>query len=124
MVISTILKSSVWLWIALGEFLIIIIVIIKLKWLKSKTENSNLSKKKIKEFQKTDIDMENLMYSINFSQSLFKELSKKCHPDKFTNDSQRQIADKLFQEISSNRRNYQKLMELKQRAMDELNIKL
>lgn len=124
MVISIILKSSVWFWIAFGEFLIIIILITKIKWLKSKTENSNISKKKIKKFQKTDIDMENLMYSINSSQSLFKELSKKCHPDKFTNDSQRQIAEKLYQEITSNRRNYQKLMELKQRAMDELNIKL
>jgi len=106
-IFSTIIKSSIWFWIALLEFVIIIIVIIKIKWLRLKTEMSEVSKKKIKEFQKTEIDMDNLMYSINSSKSLYKELSKKCHPDKFTKDSQRKIANNLFQEISSNKRNYQ-----------------
>ena len=123
MLISTILKSSTWFWVALLEFLIIVILIIKFNWLRSRTEISDLSKKKIKEFQKTEIDMDNLMSSINYSKNLYNELSKKCHPDKFTKDSQRKIADKLFQEISTNKRNYQKLLELKQRAIDELNLK-
>jgi len=123
MFITGLLKSPFWFWLALFEFLTIIIIIIRHRWLRSKFNEKNLSKDKIREFQKSEIDMDNLMYSINSSQSLFKELSKKCHPDKFTNDSQRKIADKLFQEITLNKRNYQRLCELKQKVTDELNLK-
>ena len=66
--------------------------------------------------------MNNLMDSIHNSRNLYKELSKKCHPDRFINDPKQKIAEEIFQEISENERNFEKLSLLKQRAINELNL--
>ena len=66
--------------------------------------------------------MNNLMDSIHNSRNLYKELSKKCHPDRFINDPKQKIAEEIFQEISENERNFEKLSLLKLRAINELNI--
>ena len=46
--------------------------------------------------------MNNLMDSIHNSRNLYKELSKKCHPDRFINDPKQKIAEEIFQDYINN----------------------
>lgn len=115
-------QSSIWIWLALIEFLIILFLIFKLKRVNNNLAFNDVTKKDIKKSQKTDIDMDNLMNSINGSRDLYKTLSKKCHPDRFVNTEQQGLAEKIFQEISKNKRDFGKLNELKSKAEKELNI--
>lgn len=114
--------NSVWFWIAIIELLIIILLIYKLKSKKKVHELSDLETKNIINSKKNNIDMDNLMNSIHNSRTLYKELSKKCHPDRFINDPKQKIAEEIFQEITKNERNFEKLNSLKIRATNELNI--
>lgn len=66
--------------------------------------------------------MENLMDSINGARTLYKELSRKCHPDRFVNTPKEKIAQEIFQEITKNQRNFEKLKLLKEKAINSLNI--
>ncbi|HEY9169197.1 MAG TPA: molecular chaperone DnaJ [Lutibacter sp.] len=116
--------TSIWFWISLVEFLIIIFFIIKLLKKKNNLAFSDLSKEQLKKAQSTNVDMDNLMNSINGSKELYKTLSKTCHPDRFINSDKQNLAENIFQEISKNKRNYNKLIALKQRAINELNINL
>jgi len=121
--ITTIFHLSIWFWIAIAEFIILVFVVFRLRKIKPKLDFSHISKKEIKKMRKNEIDMDNLMESINSSKRLFHEMSRKCHPDNFNRNDQKKIAEQLFQEISSNKRDYHKLLELKHKAVAELNIK-
>ena len=73
--------------------------------------------------KKIEIDFSNLVTSAFHSDELYDELKKKCHPDRFPNDCQKNIiANDIFQELSRSRNDYGKLIELKNRAVDELGI--
>jgi len=112
-----------WLMISIVEFISIIILLIKLIIAKKKV---CVKKNKIETFEKPihqDIDMDNLMNSISFSRGLYLELSKKCHPDKFQDKKMKSKAERLFQKITINKRNYNELTALKELAVKELNIK-
>lgn len=109
-------------WIALIELIVIIFLLYKLKSKKEINELSDLETKNIKDSKNNTIDMDNLMNSIHNSRTLYKELSKKCHPDRFINDIKQKNAEEIFQEITKNERNYEKLSLLKLRAENELNI--
>jgi hypothetical protein len=76
----------------------------------------------IKGSRKNDINMDNLMNNIHNSRLLYKELSRKCHPERFVNDPKQKIAEEIFQEISKNERNHKELSLLKLRAINELNL--
>ena len=74
--------------------------------------------------KETEIDMDSLMDSIHKSRDLYKKLSSKCHPDRFTDKEFSEKAEIIFQEITRNKRNYKKLLELKEIAQSQLNITL
>lgn len=114
--------NSFWFWIALVELIIIILLIVKLKNKKAIIDLDDVSKEKMKSAKSANIDMDDLMNSINNSKEIYKELSKKCHPDRFVNTEKQDLAEEIFQEISKNKRNYSALQELKKRAFKELNI--
>jgi len=112
---------SIWLWIALLEFLIITWLLIKLYRKKEgKLDLSDLKKSDLK--STNNVNMNDLMSSIHKSRELYKELSRKCHPDRFVNTPLQGIAEELFQEISRNKRNYMELMKIKEIAKDKLNL--
>lgn len=115
-------STSIWLWIALIELIIIGFLLYKIKVKKTILPLSEMLKNKIKESQKVDIDMNNVMNSINGSRDLYKELSKVCHPDNFINTNKQELAEKLFKEITKNKRNFKGLVELKNEARENLNI--
>lgn len=115
---------SIWFWIALTELIIVIFLILKLNKKHRNLKFRDIPKDKLKNASKSDVDMDNLMNSINGSKKLYKELSRTCHPDCFINSVKQKIAEEIFQEISKNKRDFKKLTELKQRAIKELNINL
>lgn len=112
---------SIWFWIAIIEFILLVWLLLKLQ--KQKRQKLDLSNVKKSDLNKSkDIDMDNLMYSIHHSRELYKELSKNCHPDRFVNTLLQPIAEEIFQRISSNKRNYKQLLDLKEEAINKLNI--
>lgn len=113
---------SKWFWIALIELVIITFLIFKLNKKGGDLKFGDLSKDKKRTAKKADVDMDNLMNSINGSKDLYKQLSRDCHPDRFINSDKQKIAEVIFQDISKNKRDFKKLTELKERAKIELNI--
>ena len=114
--------SPIYFWIALGELIIITFLLLNSKKKQKDLKFGDLSKHKLRNAKKSDIDLNNLMNSINGAKDLYKELSRTCHPDRFINSDKQKIAEDIFQNISKNRRDFKKLIELKQRAKIELNI--
>ena len=71
----------------------------------------------IKRIKSEQLDMQDLFSNINNRsevESLYKELCKLSHPDKFDKEPEKkEIAKELFAQIQKNRNNYNQLMELK-----------
>lgn len=113
---------SYWFWIALFEFFIILLFLFNRRKRNKNLEFSGVSKKDIMEDKNKKIDMGNLMNSINGSKDLYKKLSRACHPDRFINSDKQKIAEKIFQQITKNKRDFKKLEEIKELVKKELNI--
>jgi hypothetical protein len=120
--VSTGWTDSIFFWIAIIEFFLILFLIWKLNGKKRPSHFSDVPKDKLKKAKKTEINMANLMDSINGSRELYVELSRVCHPDRFINTDKQEIASEIFKEISKNKRNYEKLLALKEKAITELNV--
>ncbi len=114
---------NIWHYIAFGEFLIILSLVFYIIYLKRRQTLSKFEKE-ILEAKNTDIDMDDLMLSINKSRELYKELSRKCHPDQHMNSEFQKEIEELFQEITKNKRNFQELVKLKDIAANKYNIKM
>ncbi|HEY9167979.1 MAG TPA: J domain-containing protein [Lutibacter sp.] len=111
-------KHSLWFDITATLIVgIIILLIIKKKRVKSQP-NELLQKAK-----KNPVNMDNLMLSINNSKMLYKELSKKCHPDNFVNTDKYIIAEEIFKEISAYKRDFTALQNIKGRAEVSLGVR-
>ena len=71
----------------------------------------------IERIKAEQLDMQNLFSNINNRsevETLYKELCKLSHPDKFDKEpARKEIAKELFAQIQTNRNNYNQLMELK-----------
>lgn len=116
-------NTNTWEYIAITELVIILILIAFVVHLRNKSNLKNKIKNSIK--QQGGVDANEVMKDIWLSKGSYDELKKKCHPDRFVGDENKQrIANEIFQEITKNKNNYQKLQELKQRAINELNIKI
>lgn len=112
---------SVWFYIALIEFGILLIFIRRL-FKQNKPDSSK--KQQIKNTIKGNIDFQNIINSSFHATELYNELKIKCHPDCFIGNKEKmEIANQLFQEITKNKTNYNRLYELKQQSQNQLNIK-
>jgi hypothetical protein len=113
---------NIGMWIAIAEFLFIIYLLFKYQ----KEISKHSSKSKLKdEAMKGDVDFENIINSSFNSTQLYDELKVKCHPDRFISDEEKnKIANSLSKELSKNKTNFKKLLELKQEAEQKLNINL
>ncbi|MCE1169033.1 MAG: molecular chaperone DnaJ [Sphingobacteriia bacterium] len=112
-------RTNWWMWLATFELGIIVYLILKNK-LKSK-----IAKKKQfrSEALRQDIDFNNIINSSFNSLKLYDELKTRCHPDRFPTDEEKNlIAENLFQEISKNKMNIKRLLELKEEAIQKLKI--
>lgn len=108
-----------WFWVSILQFIFIVYLL-----LSKKNELKVNRKQKFKsESLKQNIDFDNIINSSFHSISLYDELKVKCHPDRFTTDKGKNaIAESLFQEITKNKTNVKKLLELKEEAKNKLNI--
>lgn len=98
-------STSWWFYVSVLLF----IYILFLKYVnKLKPKNS-----KLQEVKNKDINMDDLMTNINGSRDLYKNMSRKYHPDRFIGDINHSKVEELFKEISKNKRNVQKLNEIK-----------
>lgn len=117
-------ESSIWKYVSLVQFGVIAYLAYKLYRKKPEIQFKNVNRETVKEAASKELDMENVINSINKAKPLFKELSKKCHPDKFTNSDKHDSALQIYQKITTNKRNYSKLLDLKVLAEEELDIKI
>lgn len=112
--------SNIWMWVAIGEFAIIIGLLIKRKYSRKERSKNHLKRESIKQ----KVDFNNIINSSFHSEELYNVLKVKCHPDRFaTNAELNEIAEKLYQEITKNKTNLKRLEELKTEAKRKLNIK-
>jgi len=110
--------SQFWMWLAIFE-LVVIVVLLLLKLRTPETAKGRFKTESIKE----EIDFNNIINSSFNSTQLYDELKKTCHPDRFPNDKEKnEIALHIFQEISKNKTNVKRLLELKEEARQTLNI--
>jgi hypothetical protein len=108
-----------WFWIAIAEFGIIAYFVLKSKLNRSRSLKQKLKKESLDR----EIDFDNIINSSFNSNEIYDELKVRCHPDRFPNDKDKnEAADKLFQEITKNKNNVKRLLELKKEAKQKLNI--
>lgn len=113
--------TNVWIWIAIGEFVIIVGLLLA----RSLKKKPNAKQKFKKEALAHEVDFNNIINSSFHSTELYDILKDKCHPDRFpANPELNEIAEKLFQEITRNKANLKRLEELKIEAQYKLNIKI
>ena len=108
-----------WMWIAIAEFVILLILVLSIK---SLPKNERLQRFK-NESMNHEIDFNNTISSAFHAEELYDELKVKCHPDRFPmNPEKSRTAEMFFQEITKNKHNMKRLLELKEQAKHELNI--
>ena len=120
-----ILFKNVWFWIAIAEFIaIVMIIIILFSSRQSKPSKKQMIRDNV--MKEGDVDFGQTIktaFDVKKAQALYDVLKKRCHPDIFSPDAEKvAIADDLFQEITKNKNNYKKLLELKEIAKEKLNI--
>ncbi|TYC14759.1 molecular chaperone DnaJ [Bizionia gelidisalsuginis] len=111
--------SNLWMWIAIGEFTMIIGFIIAIRLKRKPNAKKQFKDKSLAQ----EVDFNNIINSSFHSIELYDILKVKCHPDRFPTDPKlNEIADKLFQEITRSKTNVKRLQELKIEAQHKLNI--
>ena len=109
-----------WMIIAIVEFVIVIFLLL------SKVKRND-DKRRAKEqvMAEGDIDIGPIIASFFGAESLYKELVRQCHPDKFVGDEEKQaIAKDLAARLGENKHELKKLNELKKEAIEKLNINI
>lgn len=112
-------QTNWWQWIAIFEFVFIIFFLIK----QINKPKDAIKQKFKKDSLEQEIDFNNIIDSSFNSKQLYDELKVKCHPDLFPTDKEKNlIAENLFQEITKNKNNAKRLIELKEEAIQKLSI--
>lgn len=91
------------------------------RFLKSLFGNSQADRIR-KEILSERIDFENVVSSSLLAKGLYDELKKVCHPDRFHNERDINKATELFQQITQNKGDFNKLLSLKEQVYNELPI--
>lgn len=121
-IIVEILSSCrAWQVVSFAEFTIIVFLLIKIGKIK-KNKIVDYEEQILRDGKKKDINMENLMNSIYKSKPLYNSLIRKCHPDRFTDPELNKKATEITKSIVESESNYDKLIEIKINAENELNI--
>ena len=102
--------------------ILIIAILFYLLLRKRKKDKIDLTEKDriVSEILESKIDFQNIFKSSFEATSLYNQLKVLYHPDKFITAEKKEVATKLFQEITSNKYDYKKLIEIKQIAENEL----
>lgn len=108
--------------IILNVYFLIIVNSLKKK-LKKNIISHQFEETIIKEGKDAKVSMDNVLNSIYKSKSLYDSLIRKVHPNRFAPDEAlMKIADEIAAEITQNKNNYDKLLELQAIATEKLGI--
>ncbi len=119
---NQIINNNVWFWISIIEFIIILVLMFISS--RKKFKKSKFKRDKVIAL-KEDIDFSNIINSSFNSKVLYDELIRKCHPDKFVeNEEKNKMAVLISQEITKNKNDVKRLLELKELAIKQLNINI
>lgn len=109
-----------WMVVAIAEFVLIICVLFAHR-------NKASKKRDIKRLvrKEGDINFANVIASSFGAEALYKELIRKCHPDRFAPDANKvAIANDITERLGKYKHDLNKLKELKQEAIHKLNINI
>ncbi len=117
-------KSLPNLAVIIGICVAVGMVIILLVWLYWK--HIVLEKTKLKKYvlMSTDVDFSNVIDSSFQAKPLYDSLKIKCHPDRFLDEQEKLVATEIFSLLVKYQYDYKVLLELRERAIQNLNIKL
>lgn len=111
---------NVWMIVALAELVIIIGLLLSRN--KNNDKRAELKRKILAE---GDLDIGNTMNSMFNAEPLYKELIRKCHPDRFAPDEEKMaIASEMSMRITKNKHDRKSLEALRQEAANKLNINI
>lgn len=112
--------TNVWMIIAIIELFVILVLLMS-----HTKRNNNRTELKRKVMAEGDIDLGNTMNSMFNAEPLYKELIKKCHPDRFAPDEEKMaIANELSTRITKNKQDRKCLGALRLEAISKLNINI
>ncbi len=115
------LRNNIWFFVSFFETTIILYLWWKLMRKNKRTENLNINKQVDVNIPKSNLG--NLFKSIGKSEALYNKLKKKIHEDRFPNDlEKKRIAGQLAMELNQHKDDFQKLEEIQQKAIDQLDI--
>lgn len=115
--------SNVWLYLSAVELLIIIGLCIAL--MRKRTPKSKKQQLKDKVMKEGKIDFGNIIDSSFKAKTLCDQLKKVCHPDLFAKDeAKNREATEIFALLMKHKYNYAELCKLKERAIQQLGIKI
>lgn len=109
-----------WMIVAIVELVIIVVLLFS----KGKADDKKRSiKRQVRE--EGDINFGNIIASSFGAESLYKELIRKCHPDRFAPDEKKvAIANDISERLGKYKHDLKKLNELKEEAITKLNINI
>lgn len=109
-----------WMIVAIFELLIIILLLFTGR----KTDVKRLTIKQ-QVMNEGEIDYGNVIASSFGAEALYKELIRKCHPDRFApNEEKIVIANDITERLGKYKHDLKKLNALKQEAINKLNINI
>lgn len=112
-----------WMIIAIVEFVIILVLIARATMRHGpETEKQRIKKKVMDE---GTVDFGNIVNSAFNAPQLYKDLMRKCHPDRFAPDADKMaIADDITMRLGKCKHDVKALQQLKKEAEEKLNINL
>ncbi len=109
-----------WMIIAIIELVVIIVLLFSK--IKSDSNKQNVKKKVMEE---GEIDWDNTIKSSFGAEHLYKELVKKCHPDRFEPDKEKvAIANDITERLGKHKYDLEILDDIKEEAAKKLNINI
>lgn len=114
-------SALVWMIVAGVELAVIVLLLLGRRGTANKDKKKMLKEKVMAE---GEVDFRNIMESPFKAGELYKELIRKCHPDRFVGDDERvKAATELSARLTEKQNDYKALLALKQEAEEKLNIK-
>lgn len=115
--------SNIWFYVSLGELIVIIGLVILVLRRKFPKRKEKLNKEELLKGS-TEVDFGGLIQSSFHAKGLYDKLIRKCHPDKFIDEQQREFASEISAKIVEHKHSLKALEELKESAIEKLNIKI
>ena len=89
---------------------------------KRENHKNDSFKEKIMSCRNQEISMDAVMNNLFLSKRLYDLLKVKCHPDRFIEPTQKEIATGIYQNITKYKTDYQQLLNIKEQVKEQLNI--